>query len=296
MALFANKLIDASVASLYNNFHSIWDMALKGNLRDFSLTQLLNLVNLARKSGNLIIEGQSGESKLFFKQGKLAYAQYGREDNTLPAILQRKKTINDTQYRILLEKSSAMTDKELGLMLVNAGYLDQAKIIETLQQYFVEVIRKLFTWAEGFFFFDPDQMMPGNFIPVKIELENLIIEGSRQLKEMEQLQEEIPTLEMSLKFADRPGANIRKVNLSVDEWKVVSYVNPKNTMRQISQVTKMDDFQIRKVVYSLLQAGLVEIIRPGGIPILPRDKMFPTKNPDEQKSMLNRLITRIRAI
>ena len=113
---------------------------------------------------------------------------------------------------------------------------------------------------------------------------------------MEQLQEEIPTLEMSLKFADRPGANIRKVNLSVDEWKVVSYVNPKNTMRQISQVTKMDDFQIRKVVYSLLQAGLVEIIRPGGIPILPRDKMFPTKNPDEQKSMLNRLITRIRAI
>jgi hypothetical protein len=289
-------LIDASVASLYNDFHSIRDMALKGNLRDFSLTQLLNLVNLARKSGNLNIEGQSGESKLYFKQGKLAYAQYGREDNTLPAILQRKKTINDTQYRILLEKSSTMSDKELGLMLVNAGYLDQAKIIETLQQYFVEVIRKLFTWAEGFFFFDPDQLMPGNFIPVKIELENLIIEGSRQLKEMEQLQEEIPSLEMSLKFADRPGANIRKVNLSVDEWKVVSYVNPKNTMRQISQVTKMDDFQIRKVVYSLLQAGLVEIIRPGGFPILPRDKMFPTKNPDEQKSMLNRLITRIRAI
>ena len=69
---------------MYNHFHSIWDMALKGNLRDFSLTQLLNLVNLARKSGILIIEGQSGESKLFFKQGKLAYAQYGREDNTLP--------------------------------------------------------------------------------------------------------------------------------------------------------------------------------------------------------------------
>ena len=34
-------------------------MALKGNLRDFSTTQLLNLINLARKTGTLTIEGSS---------------------------------------------------------------------------------------------------------------------------------------------------------------------------------------------------------------------------------------------
>jgi len=34
-------------------------MALKGNLRDFSATQLLNLINLARKTGTLTIEGSS---------------------------------------------------------------------------------------------------------------------------------------------------------------------------------------------------------------------------------------------
>jgi len=32
-------------------------MALKGNLRDFTVTQLLNLINLARKTGTLTIEG-----------------------------------------------------------------------------------------------------------------------------------------------------------------------------------------------------------------------------------------------
>jgi len=83
-----------------------------------------------------------------------------------------------------------------------------------------------------------------------------------------------------------PWGEYPQVNLSVDEWRVVSYVNPRNTMHQISQTIHIDDLKMRKIVFSLLQAGLVEIIRPGGMPVLPREKMFPTKNPVEQKSML----------
>jgi hypothetical protein len=35
-------------------------MALKGNLQDFSLTQLLNLINLARKTGALSLSRNEG--------------------------------------------------------------------------------------------------------------------------------------------------------------------------------------------------------------------------------------------
>jgi predicted DNA-binding transcriptional regulator len=115
------------------------------------------------------------------------------------------------------------------------------------------------------------------------------------LREWEQLQEEIPSLDMALKFMDRPGTNLRNINLSVEEWRVVSYVNPKNTMRQIAHATKMNDLEIRRVVYGLLQAGLVEIVRPGGVP-LTNQRMFPTTNKEEQKSLVNRLIGRIRSI
>ena len=34
-------------------------MALKGKLEDFGITQLLNLINLARKTGTLYLEGQT---------------------------------------------------------------------------------------------------------------------------------------------------------------------------------------------------------------------------------------------
>jgi hypothetical protein len=49
-------------------------MALKGNLRDFNITQLLNLVNLARKTGALTIDGRGKQAKIYFKEGKLVYA------------------------------------------------------------------------------------------------------------------------------------------------------------------------------------------------------------------------------
>jgi hypothetical protein len=270
-------------------------MALRGNLRDFTITQLLNLINLAKKTGTLVIEGPGDFAWVAFREGKLAYAQIGREDNRLAAILQRGSKISAAQYRMIKERASNMSDKELGLLLINAGYLNQSDIIDSLQHYFIGVVRRLFTWVEGTFRFEADQLPPSGLIPVRIDLENLIIEGARQLREWEQLQEEIPSLDMALKFMDRPGTNLRNINLSVEEWRVVSYVNPKNTMRQIAQATKMNDLEIRRVIYGLLQAGLVEIVRPGGA-TLTNQRMFPTTNKEEQKSLVNRLINRIRSI
>ena len=45
-------------------------MALKGNLRDFTITQLLNLVNLAKKTGTLIIEGPGEIARILVENGK----------------------------------------------------------------------------------------------------------------------------------------------------------------------------------------------------------------------------------
>jgi hypothetical protein len=276
-------------------------MALKGNLRDFTITQLLNLINLARKTGTLIVEGPNERVLVSFRDGKLAYAQVGQEDNGLVAVLYRAHRLTPGQSRSLKERAGAMSDKELGLLLVNANYISQQDILSSLQADFVGIVNRLFTWVEGFFRFENDLLPPDDKITVRVSLENIIIEGSRRLREWEQLQDEIPNLDMALKFAERPGANIRNFNLSVEEWRVVSYINPKNTMRQIARATKMTDLEIRRIVYGLLQAGLVEVIRPQGvIPIPGRQAIArpgsPSQSTAEQKSLINRLIARIRSI
>jgi len=84
--------------------------------------------------------------------------------------------------------------------------------------------------------------------------------------------------------------------LSVEEWRVAKFINPKNSIRQIANTTKMNDLEIRRIVYALLQAGLIEMVRQEGAVVRPKKIGLPTTDADEQKSLVNRLITRIRSI
>ncbi len=268
-------------------------MALRGNLRDFTITQLLNLVNLARKTGTLIVDGPSEQAHVSFRDGKLAYARIGREDGGLASVLHQANKLNANQYRAITQRAGTMSDKELGLLLINAGYVSQDDIVLDLQAHFTNVVRRLFTWVEGLFRFESSMLPPDDRINVKLDLENLIIEGSRHLREWEELQDEIPSLDLSLKFTDRPITNL---NLSVDEWKVVKYIDPKNTMRQIASAVKLNEMEMRRIVYALLQAGLVQMVRPANAPPPLNPRMFPTQNKEEQKTLINRLIGRIQRL
>lgn len=271
-------------------------MTLKGNLREFSFIQLLNLINLAKKSGALYIERPGDTSRVIFREGKLAYAEAGAEKDSLIDVLAKARLITQAQTILLNERLVSTNEKAAGIYLICAGYASQEQIYAVLEEKYSETMRRFFAWEDGFFNFEAGELTPEGRIPVNMNLENLIVEGARMLQELEELSSEIPSLEMALKFTDRPGTEINNFNLSVEEWRVINYINPKNTMQQIATAVKMGDLEIRRVVYTLLQAGLVELVRPGGLPLRLPGKMFPTQNPEEQKSLVNRLIHRIRSI
>lgn len=236
-------------------------MALKGDLRDFSTTQLLNLINLARKTGTLTIEG-SQVAHMSFREGKLIYATLGETVGDLALILRRAGKLSDEQVKIIQVRAPNTSDKQLGHLLIQAGYVTQSDIIQSVRQHVLEIVYKLFTWVEGLFRFDANKLPSVDRITIPIDLESVIMEGSRRLKEWERLQEELPDLDINLRFTDRPDARLRNINLTVEEWRVVSFINPRNTVRQIAQANNLSDFQIRRIVYGLLQAGLVEFIQP----------------------------------
>lgn len=268
-------------------------MPLRGNLRDFTVTQLLNLINLAQKTGTLIVDGPSEQAYVAFRNGKLAYARIGAEDGGLATVLHKAKKLNIHQYRTLSASAGTMTDKELGLLLINGGYVSQEDILLNLQAHFTNIIRRLFTWVEGLFRFENELPPPDDRINVRLDLENLIVEGSRHLREWEELKDEIPSLDLSLKFTERPMTNL---SLSAQEWRVVKYIDPKNTMKQIAAASKLGDMDIRRIVYGLIQAGLVEMVRPPGAAALVNPRMMPTQNKDEQRGLINRLIGRIQRL
>ncbi|HOC20190.1 MAG: DUF4388 domain-containing protein [Chloroflexi bacterium] len=286
-------------------------MALKGNLKDFGITQLLNLINLARKTGTLYLEGAQSKAYLCFREGALVYAAADGQELALLPLLQKAGKLTAEQARVIATNMGSKPDRDVALMLIQSGHVQQQELVQLVRQHITDTAYSVFSWNAGTFRFEPNELPIQGKLVSSIALENVIMEGSRRLKEWERLQEEIPSLDVALKFAEKPNTPLRDVNLTVEEWRVISFVNPRNAIRQIAQYNNMSEFQIRKIVYGLLQAGLVEIIRPPrqmaeatvGEPrsVRPEEKerpeaMMGARRPDVKRSLIHKLIDRIREL
>jgi len=271
-------------------------MALKGNLKDFSATQLLNLINLARKTGALAVQTRDERAQMFFREGKLIYATRGDSNGHLVGMLQKIGKLSSEQSKAIQSRPEAKNDKELARLLMRAGYVSRGDIVQGVKTHVLDIVYRLFTWVDGTFLFSPSILPSDDKIAVTIDLDNVIMEGSRRIKEWERLQDELPDLDMALRFTDNPSARLRNISLSVEEWRVISFINPRNTIRQIAQSNNMTDFQIRKVVYGMLQAGLVELVRPEGREVGPTDLSRRIRKPAVKRSVVEKLIDRIKRL
>ncbi len=293
-------------------------MPLQANLRDISATQVLNLINLAGKTGMLTVyEGILTEEldamknpkqkagaercKIAFNSGKLIYASMGGQDADLITVLNKAGKLTDSQAKIIRERAKNSNDKALALLLINANYVTQNDIVASIQHHTLDVVYNMLSWEDGPFRFD-DGVMPSNErILVPIDLENVIIEASRRIQQGKKLLDEIPDLNVSLKFPENPKEKFKGIHLSVEEWRVVSFVNPKNSIKQIAKANNMSDMEIRRVVYGLMMAGLVQIVKPvDGAGAAAGGRAKP-RRPSRQKSqvsegVVNKLIDKIKSL
>ena len=88
-----------------------------------------------------------------FREGKLVYAQMGTEDGSLPLVLRKVGKLNDQQAQALKQRPESANDKALGLLLINAGYVTQADILQSIKQNTLDITFRLFSWVEGLFNF-----------------------------------------------------------------------------------------------------------------------------------------------
>src|SRR5260370_7137555 len=290
---------------------------LKGTLEDFHTTQLLHLINIAKKTGAwhlyepvptgreiIIGDGETKRpevtpgkerAKIAFREGKLIHASAGNQDGHLATVLHKSGKLNDEQHRIIREKAANASDKALALLLINANYVTQVDIVQSVQQNTLDIVYDVMTWTKEPFIFEEEEQPTSDRITVPVDLENVIIEGTRRTKELDELSKELPNLDFALRFPEAPSEKFKGIQLSVEEWRVVSFINPKNSIRQIAKACNMSDLEIRRVIYGLMNAGLVELVKPQVAEQPRRPGSLPTKpgaqppQPDVITTLMNKI-------
>lgn len=268
-------------------------MALVGNLRDFSLSDFLYLVDRGYKTGCLYLTREETKAILFFDKGKLVYASPGQEERMEELLLRLGALTTDQVAQARQAQQQEGASAPMGQVIISAAIIAQDDLQRALQSHIEEYVYSLFGWPDGEFLFEHGQKPDSNapVMPVPVPVENLIMEGVRRIDEWGRIKDRISSTDMIAAFVEQPGEKAKGVKLAPEEWRVFARINGKDTLAKIAQATSLSEFDVCRVVYGFVTAGLVEVYRQprppaGAAPEQPRLK----------RGLVSRIINRIRTM
>lgn len=275
-------------------------MALVGNIRDFGLSDFLYLVDRGYKTGCLHLSRGNEQAILFFEKGKLIYAAR-HEGEQLEDILIRQGKLTPEQLEQAKQVQNGSTNgMTLTQIILSEKMMSQEDLQQTLQTHTEESVYGLFGWPDGEFRFEQGQKPDVNkpIMPIPLPVENLIMEGVRRIDEWGRIKDRIPSTDMIVKFVDQPGAKAKGVKLSPEEWRVFARINGKDTLADIAQKTNLSEFDVCRIVYGFVTAGLVDVVKkPKPAPLTSSQRgAQPMEMPRIKKSLVSRIINRIRGM
>lgn len=271
-------------------------MALVGNIRDFGLSDFLYLVDRGYKTGGLHLAHEQEMALLFFEKGKLVMAVRRPEDQQ-GDLLVRLGVLNADQ---LDQARQQLATRDHGATLtqviVDEQIAGKDQIQNALQGFTEESVYGLFGWPEGEFRFEQNQRPAPDapVIPTPISVDHLIMEGVRRIDEWGRIKDRIPSTDMVVRFLEQPGEKMKGVKLAPEEWRIFARINGKDTLAEIAQKTSLSDFDVCRIVYGFLTAGLVEVQKKPK-PMLNRGPQA-ADLPRVKKSLVNRIINRIKGM
>jgi uncharacterized protein DUF4388 len=273
-------------------------MALVGNIRDFGLSDFLYLVDRGYKTGCLHLDRPDDSASLYFEKGKLVTAL--RKDHSTPMdellVSRGKLTHQQVHHAAQLQQNDGGANFSQVLMELN--YITRDDLQKVLQQYIEEAVYGLFGWPDGEFRFEQNQRPEPTspIMPIPLPVEHLIMEGVRRIDEWGRIKDRIASTDMVVRFVEQPGEKAKGVNLAPEEWRVFARINGKDTLAEIAQKTGLSEFDVCRIVYGFLTAGLVDVIKkPKPVPLNAAGRPI-AEAPKVKKGLVSRIITRIRGM
>ncbi len=156
-------------------------MSINGRLDDFTLSEILQIISLSKRSGILTLIGPKGSGKLVLRHGRVVYASCDTR-NRLGYALVHKKIVSDQDLeRALQHQRDKTPDKPIGTILLEMGLVAKEVLEDELRKHIARVFRDLLGWDSGIFYFQV-QKAPADSVTIMeegISTEFLLLQGAR---------------------------------------------------------------------------------------------------------------------
>lgn len=233
-------------------------MALEGNVKDFGLSEIFQLIALQKKSGMLSVTADE-TMVIFFREGMLISTRDRRGELRDP--------LRDylTGYGFLTHEETARIDKiqhETGMdlteILLSEKYFSEDELTAIFIDQMQETMQDVLSWPTSYYKFKiGNQMLQGVKSFTSIKVEGILMESMRRIDEFPEMLRIFPSEKMTVRrlamSAEKPP--------KLDRQEEIIYELIENEVRieELVSIARMARFCTYEALKNLLEKGLLEI-------------------------------------
>ncbi len=185
-------------------------MQMSGLLKAFPPADLLQWAQNDRITGTLAIRRSSREKRVLLRDGGIVGCLSNERFDFFGQYLLATGYVEENELlRALSACDESQTGLRLGEALVELDIMTEEQVVQTLREQTEQAIIDIFLWPRGVFFLleDPPPQAKIEFVP--IEPISLVLEGVRQIDEVERIRARLPHDYVVLKKGPRwPGEEL----------------------------------------------------------------------------------------
>ncbi|RME20040.1 MAG: DUF4388 domain-containing protein [Deltaproteobacteria bacterium] len=235
---------------------------LYGDLKLFSIAELLALISSLRASGTLTILIPHAKKTITFRDGQVVYATSTVEDDRLGETLWRRGIITLQQLSSVYDK--VRPGRKLGRILLEEQIIGPQQLYEGIKAQVEEIVLSAFYLERGEFLFIESHTALKDAVRLDKTTRQLIGEGLRRLQEHNRLENFIPDEDQVLV---RRQVELKE-QLDPRQQQMLELIDGQRTVREIIDESRLVEKTALEVLADLNRLGLVDS----------RDASFPSSS------------------
>ncbi|HEU4829564.1 MAG TPA: DUF4388 domain-containing protein [Gemmatimonadales bacterium] len=244
-------------------------MPIEGPLRELSIHDVFQLLDLARKTGILRVDSELRQNggTVYFDQGAVIGAEIRSNPHPLGGLLLRSGKLSESDLARARDMQSIGDRRRLGDILVDLGAITRRELERQVRAQVEEVIFELMGWSEGYFSFSE---APLDDVPTQATLRiptgALLMEAARRIDEWSRIESKVPHLGVVPRLVV-PDGDSGPMDLLPAEWQLLAAVDGARDVRTLAEITARSEFDVARSLFGLATAGIIALEDPRDVPV-----------------------------
>jgi Domain of unknown function (DUF4388) len=221
-----------------------------------SLTDLLQFLAAARKSGTLKFDQGKITKQIYFKNGTIVGSKSNDPREYLGQVLLHYGKVDEIQLKVAREMQRT-TGAKLGEVLVEQGFLTEDDVLGILKTRTLDAIYDLFVWNDGDFEFYDDEPPPDDLLLIEVEPTNVVMEGIYRIDEFARYRTLVPNDRTILELNAGWTSSLK---LGKEFRQVLFFVEKRMAVAEICYHMHASSFHVYGQLYTLISEGIARVV------------------------------------